>query len=317
MNVAEIFNKMANEYDEIRDLWYAWLFSRLHYSIASDIINKYDPKIVLDVGCGTGFQAFLHASAGAFVVGIDIADKLIEVAKKKSLSFKPQNEFILFPVHFKFVDKYNKLIGSILREKLQVNEYIPPSFQVADARSLPFSNNSFDHVNCCGSTLSFIEDHRLAISEIARVLKPGGTLLMEIEARWNLDLPWAVIDALLNGKIGFDTSLTEALNAIFFAPGQYIYTYYPFGETENPVHMKLKLFTSKRLKQELSDFQLETLRICTVHSVTNFIPSTYLDMNNPPNWLKYFFTFLAKIEERIPISLPGCSIILLAQKMEI
>lgn len=42
MNVAEIFNKMANEYDEIRDLWYAWLFSRLHYSIATDIINTYN-----------------------------------------------------------------------------------------------------------------------------------------------------------------------------------------------------------------------------------------------------------------------------------
>jgi len=88
-------------------------FSRLHYSIATDIINTYNPKIVLDVGCGTGFQSFLHASAGAFVVGIDIADKLIEVAEKKSLFFKPRHDFILFPVHFEFVDIYNKLIGSI------------------------------------------------------------------------------------------------------------------------------------------------------------------------------------------------------------
>lgn len=79
---------------------------------------------------------------------------------------------------------------------------------------------------------------------------------------------------------------------------------------------RLKLFTSKRLKQELSEFQLETLRISTIHSVTNFIPSTYLDMNNPPNWLKDSFTFLASIEERITTPLPGCSIILLARKME-
>lgn len=279
-------------------------------------MSGYNPKIVLDVGCGTGFQSFLHASAGAFVVGIDIADKLIEVAEKKSLFFKPRHDFILFPVHFEFVDRYNKLIGSILRNKVQVKEYIPPSFQVADARSLPFSNDSFDHVNCCGSTLSFIEDHRRAISEIARVLKPGGTFLMEIESRWNLDLPWAVIDALLKGKLGFDTSLTEALKAIFVAPQQYISTDYPYGEPENPVYMRLKLFTSKRLKQELSEFQLETLRISTIHSVTNFIPSTYLDMNDPPNWLKDSFTFLASFEERIPTSLPGCSIILLARKME-
>lgn len=316
MSVTEIFNKMANEYDDIRDLWYAWLFSRLHYSIARDVINTYDPKTVLDVGCGTGFQSFLHASAGAFVVGIDIADELLEVAKKKSLSFKPQHEIILFPVHFEFVDRYNKLIDSILGKRVQLKEYIPPCFQVADARSLPFSNDSFDHVNCCGSALSFIEDHCLAISEIARVLKPGGTFLMETESRWNMDILWAVIDALLRGKLGYDTSLTEALKAIFVAPQQCISTDYPYGDPENPVYMRLKLFTSKGLKQELSEFQLDTLKISTVHSVTNFIPSTYLDMNNPPDWLKDSFTFLAGIEERIPVSLPGCSIVLLARKMD-
>jgi ubiquinone/menaquinone biosynthesis C-methylase UbiE len=314
MRVAEIFNEMANDYDDIRDLWYAWLFSRIHYLISKEIIKSHYPKTVLDVGCGTGFQSFLHASVGASVVGIDIAEELVKVAKKKSLSFKLQQEIILFPVHFEFVDRYNKLINFILSEKVLAKEYIPPSFQVADARSIPFPNNSFDHVNCCGSTLSFIEDHHLALSEITRVLKPGGTFLMEVESRWNMELIWQVIDIFLKGKLDYDTTLTEALKSIFVSPSQYISIDYPFGEPENPVYMKIKLFTVKGLKQELSSLHIEVLKFWTIHSVTNLIPSTYLDMNNPPKRLKDSFTFLANIEEKIPIPIPGCSIVLFARK---
>jgi len=37
MEVAEIFNKMVNEYDDIHDLWYTWLFSRLHFIIEKEV----------------------------------------------------------------------------------------------------------------------------------------------------------------------------------------------------------------------------------------------------------------------------------------
>jgi len=175
MSVADIFNKMADEYDEIRDLWYAWLYSRLHYFIVRDVINVYNPIMVLDVGCGTCFQSFLHVAAGAFVIEIDVAKDLIKVARRKSLSFNPNNGIVLFPVYFDFVNKYNKLINNLLIERVRMGEYIPPIFIVADAADLPFPDNTFDHVNSCGSTLSFIEKHEQALSEIARILKPGGT----------------------------------------------------------------------------------------------------------------------------------------------
>jgi ubiquinone/menaquinone biosynthesis C-methylase UbiE len=314
MEVAEIFNKMATEYDEINDVWYAWLFSRLHFIIAREVIIKYSPKTVLDVGCGTGFQSFLHSAAGAHVIGVDIAEDLIEIAQKKSLSFNPKQGIILFPVYFEFVDKYNKAIYSLLKDKIMKDKYIPPTFQVADAKNLPFPDGIFDHVNCVGSTLSFIDKHHLALSEIARVLKPGGTLFLEVESRWSLDLFWIVIDAILGGRLGYNTTLKEAFRAIFMSPNEYIFIDYPFGNPENPVNMKLKLFTMKGLNSELSNFHLKVLKKWTIHSLTNCIPSTYLDMTNPPKWLKNLFCFFANIEERMPISMPGSSLVLLAQK---
>ena len=54
-----------------------------------------------------------------------------------------------------------------------------------DAEHLPFDNQSFDTV-LCALSLCTIPDHAKAIAEMARVLKPGGTLLLldHIGSRW-------------------------------------------------------------------------------------------------------------------------------------
>jgi len=313
MDVSEIFNELSYNYDDISDLWYAWLFSRIHYIIAKEVINKFQPKKVLDIGCGTGFQSFLYSASGAKVVGVDIAKRLLEVAMKKSLSFKKQKELILFPAEFPFVKKYNILINSILKEVTQGKEYIPPSFRVADVIDLPFEDNFFDHINCCGSTLSFIEKHHLALLEIKRVLKPGGTFFCEIESRWNIDLFWGFLDAIIKGRIGYRMSFIDALKSIIEPPNKYILINYPFRDSENPIILNLRLFTKWGLKKELTQLQFKILKKWTIHSITNLVPSKYLDKAKPSNWIEFIFNFLAKIEENLPISLPGCSIVFLAR----
>jgi len=54
-----------------------------------------------------------------------------------------------------------------------------------DAQALPFDDNTFDTV-VCALSLCAIPDHGRAISEMARVLKPGGKLLLfdHIGSRW-------------------------------------------------------------------------------------------------------------------------------------
>jgi len=313
MDVSEIFNELSYNYDDISDLWYAWLFSRIHYIIAKEVINKFQPKEVLDIGCGTGFQSFLHSASGARVVGVDIAKRLLEVAMKKSISFKNQKELNLFSAEFPFVKKYNILINSILKDKIQGKEYIPPCFRVADVIDLPFEDNSFDHINCCGSTLSFIEKHHLALLEIKRVLKPGGTFFCEIESRWNNDLFWGFLDAIIKGRIGYRMSFIDALKSIIEPPNKYILINYPLRDSENPIILNLRLFTKWGLKKELRQLQFKILKKWTIHSITNLVPSTYLDKAKLSNWIKFIFNFLAKIEENLPISLPGCSMVFLAR----
>jgi len=92
---------------------------------------------VLDLATGTGDLAFAAAARGARVVGLDITERMIELAKRKS-------------DHAQFI--------------------------VGDMLALPFPVGSFDIVTT-GYGLRNVPDLAQAIDEIARVLVPGGQAL--------------------------------------------------------------------------------------------------------------------------------------------
>lgn len=60
-----------------------------------------------------------------------------------------------------------------------------------NAEALPFADNSFDSV-VCALSLCTIPDHAKAISEMARVLKPGGKLLLLDHIGSRIRPVWAV-----------------------------------------------------------------------------------------------------------------------------
>lgn len=103
---------------------------------------------ILDAGCGIGLNAFLAARYGFKVVGIDIDSEKISIAKKM-------------------------LSGA---------KYPQVQFKVDDLTRLSFSSQSFDTV-ICSEVLEHIENDGKAISEIARVLKGNGTLLLSVPGK--------------------------------------------------------------------------------------------------------------------------------------
>lgn len=94
---------------------------------------------VLDVGCGSGWAARLMAERAreGRVIGIDVSDEMVRVAREESIHH-PQVEF-----------------------------------QVASAEQLPFDDADFSHAFSMES-LYYYADIGRAMSEIRRVLKPGG-----------------------------------------------------------------------------------------------------------------------------------------------
>lgn len=94
------------------------------------------PGRVLDVGCGTGAVSAALADRGATPSGIDPAAAYVERARR-----------------------------AVPRGR----------FEVAGAESLPFPDASFDAA-VSGLVLNFVPDPARAASEMARVVKPGGTV---------------------------------------------------------------------------------------------------------------------------------------------
>jgi SAM-dependent methyltransferase len=263
----------------------------------------------VDVGCGTGFQSFLYAATGARVVGFDIADQLVKVARLKALNGINTAPSSLFPSHFKFVDRYNQMIGRLFEKTFANAKPRSPVFAVGSALALPLPDGSASHVNCCGSVLSLLEDSDAALDEIARVLCPRGTFVIEVEAKLNPDLIWPLIDAtVLRGRLGYETSFREAADTFFGGPN--VKTQFPFGEIDDPIYMDITLFSKGSLVRSLRERGLKVHGTRAIHSVTNLIPSTVLDTPSPQRRLRVPFATLSRLEELGGEQLPGCSLVL-------
>ena len=100
---------------------------------------------VLEPGCGTGSQTVTLASASprAHFTCADISPESLKIAQEKALKLGLHN-----------VD-----------------------FQKADIFSLPFEDESFDHIFVC-FVLEHIKDPVLALSSLKRVLKKGGSITL-------------------------------------------------------------------------------------------------------------------------------------------
>jgi ubiquinone/menaquinone biosynthesis C-methylase UbiE len=96
---------------------------------------------VLDVGCGTGGPArYLAHTFGCRVEGIDLTPELIET-------------------------------GQVLTRRCELADRV--SLQLGNALSLPYADQAFDVVWCQNVTMNIADKARF-LSEVCRVLKPGG-----------------------------------------------------------------------------------------------------------------------------------------------
>lgn len=96
---------------------------------------------VLDLGCGCGYGAHFMATNGArSVVGVDLAEDALGYARA---NYKESNL----------------------------------SFEVMDVTALDYPEASFDSVVCL-EVFEHVDDYEALLSEAARVLRPGGSLVL-------------------------------------------------------------------------------------------------------------------------------------------
>ena len=110
-----------------------------------DLCSVADSSVVLDVGCGLGTEIVRLASQGGRrgrVYGVDASEMMIREARRRA----------------KDLD-------------------LSVDFRVSDAQSLPFDDSSFD-VCRAERVLLYIGDPSKAVDEMARVIRPGGRVVV-------------------------------------------------------------------------------------------------------------------------------------------
>lgn len=138
--VAEGYSRSAPHYDALAGSMYAGGIRRL-----LPMVHVPPRPAVLDIGTGTGISLFEAMQAFApcrLAVGIDISPGMVAVAAGKA-----------------------RLLG------------LPAWFAVGDAEALPFPAALFD-LAIANSCYHWFSDKVRALSEIRRVLRPGGELVL-------------------------------------------------------------------------------------------------------------------------------------------
>src|ERR1700678_4065059 len=127
--------------------------------------------LLLDLGCGFGRHAFEAARRGADVIALDAGRDEVEGVKDMFAAMVSAGDRAAAPLHAVAVQ--------------------------GDALRLPFPDAAFDRV-ICSEVLEHIPDDLGAMGELARVLKPGGTMAITVPRFGPELINWALSDEYNN-----------------------------------------------------------------------------------------------------------------------
>ena len=137
-----MFDEISPKYDFLNHLL-SFGIDRSWRKKLVQILGEHDPKTILDVATGTGDLAIaISVLNPKKIVGIDISEKMLSIGKQK--------------------------ISQLGLESLI-------TLQNADAEKIPFSDHSFEAITVAFGVRNF-EDLRKGLSEMKRVLRPGGII---------------------------------------------------------------------------------------------------------------------------------------------
>lgn len=139
--VTKMFDTISKEYDGLNRVISFGIDIKWRNKVV-EIIGKTKPYSILDIATGTGDLAInLAKTKASKIVGLDISEGMLNVGRKKI-------------------------------ERLELSNTI--QMVLGDSEKIPFSDNSFDAITVAFGVRNF-ENLEKGLSEIYRVLKPGGT----------------------------------------------------------------------------------------------------------------------------------------------
>lgn len=193
--IQMLFDSISEDYDKLNHLLSMNVDKGWRRKAVRRLCNEERAMSYLDVACGTGDFAFavadrvgkLSGSQCSVIVGLDLSEGMLNVAKKK-------------------IEKHTWKNAKVI-------------FRQGDCEALPFEDDSFDRISVGFGVRNF-EHLELGLSEMLRVLKPGGRLvILELSVPSNRFVGWVYgwyftrILPFIGGKISGDRPAYEYLPA--------------------------------------------------------------------------------------------------------
>lgn len=142
--VTSMFDTIAGNYDHLNRVISFGIDVSWRKKVVK-IISKSSPENALDIATGTGDLAISLVETGASkITGLDISKGMLEIGR-------------------------NKVADLGLDQTIEM--------VVGDSENLPFENDTFDAITVAFGVRNF-ENLELGLSEILRVLKPGGQFVV-------------------------------------------------------------------------------------------------------------------------------------------
>lgn len=136
--------KFWDSYSKKYDSFISKHASKTYATVINNIKQELEPgSMVLEIATGTGLLSFAIASMVKHITAIDYSPRMINIAKQKQASTHTRNI----------------------------------TFSVGNAYNLSFDKNEFDIV-IASNVFHLLPSPEIALSEIKRVLKDNGTLLI-------------------------------------------------------------------------------------------------------------------------------------------
>ena len=142
--VATMFNTISGNYDSLNRVISFGIDIKWRKKVL-DLVTKSNPETILDIATGTGDLAILMAQTPAKkIIGLDISSGMLAVGVQKIADKK-------------LSDRIEMILG--------------------DSENMPFEDDYFDAITVAFGVRNF-ENLEKGLSEILRVLKPGGTFVI-------------------------------------------------------------------------------------------------------------------------------------------
>ena len=160
--VNALFGQIARRYDFVNDVQ-SFGLHRAWKRKTARLARVKSGTLALDVCCGTGDICQALARSGAAVVGLDFNLQMLQIAHRRNRRVEVGNQ--------------TAAAGVANPELSSGGQHNRICLIQGDAERLPFLDNTFDAVTA-GYGLRNLEDWRLGLSEMRRVAKPAGRVVV-------------------------------------------------------------------------------------------------------------------------------------------